>query len=208
AMLSAALAMDGPVAVRYPRSQGWGQAALRPASPIEHGRGVLVRDGDDVAIVAIGSMVHPSLQAAVLLERKGIRAAVVNARFAKPLDEDLLFEVAGRCGRVVVVEEGTSVGGFGSAVAETLSRRVRGGHAIALRHLALPDAFVQHGSREALLAACGLTPSHIARAAVDLCEAGTDATRKRRSSPPRERNELAAGAEVTGWQAQTMLLKE
>ncbi|MBC7082218.1 MAG: 1-deoxy-D-xylulose-5-phosphate synthase [Firmicutes bacterium] len=209
AMLSAALAMDGPVAVRYPRSQGWGQAALRPASPIEHGRGVLVRDGDDVAIVAIGSMVHPSLQAAVLLERKGIRAAVVNARFAKPLDEDLLFEVAGRCGRVVVVEEGTPVGGFGSAVAETLARRGRGGHAIALRHLALPDAFVQHGSREALLAACGLTPSHIARAAVDLCEAaGTDATRKRRSSPPRERNELAAGAEVTGWQAQTMLLRE
>ncbi|MGE5592214.1 MAG: 1-deoxy-D-xylulose-5-phosphate synthase, partial [Betaproteobacteria bacterium] len=197
AMLSAALAMDGPVALRYPRAQGWGDAALRPPRPVEHGKGVLIRDGDDVAIVAIGSMVYPSLQAATLLERRGINAAVVNARFAKPVDEDLLSYVADRCGRMVVVEEGTPVGGFGSAVAQMIAQRGSAEHPVAFRHLALPDAFVQHGPRETLLAACGLTPTHIARAAADLCECNPDVMRMRRGTPPIDSGELAAGVEVT-----------
>lgn len=208
AMLRAALLMDGPVAVRYPKSQGWGHAALRPPRPVERGRGVLVREGDDVAIVAIGSMVHPSLQAARILERRGVSAAVVNARFAKPLDEDLLLKVAGRCRRMVVVEEGTSLGGFGSGALETLARRGRGGDALAFRHLALPDAFVQHGPREALLASCGLTPAHIAKAAMELCAADTDAAWKRRGSEDENRDQPSPGAEVAKWQAQTMLSRE
>ena len=197
AMFSAALRMDGPVALRYPRAQGWGDAAFRPACPIEHGKGVLVRDGDDVAIVAIGSMVYPSLQAAALLERRGISAAVVNARFAKPIDEELLLYVASRCGRVVAVEEGTPAGGFGSAVAQVIAQHGTTGQAVAFRHLALPDAFVQHGPRDTLLAGCGLTPTHIAKAAADLLERSPGVIRTRQGTSAMGSSELAAGAEVT-----------
>lgn len=196
-MFSAALRMDGPVALRYPRAQGWGDAAFRPACPIEHGKGVLVRDGDDVAIVAIGSMVYPSLQAAALLERRGISAAVVNARFAKPIDEELLLYVASRCGRVVAVEEGTPAGGFGSAVAQVIAQHGTTGQAVAFRHLALPDAFVQHGPRDTLLAGCGLTPTHIAKAAADLLERSPGVIRTRQGTSAMSSSELAAGAEVT-----------
>ena len=196
-MFSAALRMDGPVALRYPRAQGWGDAAFRPACPIEHGKGVLVRDGDDVAIVAIGSMVYPSLQAAALLERRGISAAVVNARFAKPIDEELLLYVASRCGRVVAVEEGTPAGGFGSAVAQVIAQHGTTGQAVAFRHLALPDAFVQHGPRDTLLAGCGLTPTHIAKAAADLLERSPGVIRTRQGTSAMGSSELAAGAEVT-----------
>ncbi|MCR4401728.1 MAG: 1-deoxy-D-xylulose-5-phosphate synthase [Firmicutes bacterium] len=212
AMVRAALSMDGPVAVRYPKSQGFGQAALRPPQPVERGKGVLVQDGDDVAIVAIGSMVHPSLQAARLLEREGVRAAVVNARFAKPLDEDLLIQVTESCRRIVVVEEGTPLGGFGSAVLETLARRGYGEQAVAVSHLALPDAFVQHGSREALLAACGLTPMHIARAAQDLCGADNSASRSwrglHRSLQEQRRGSSSPDVGVAKWEAQTTLSRE
>ncbi|MGE5571902.1 MAG: 1-deoxy-D-xylulose-5-phosphate synthase [Bacteroidota bacterium] len=203
AMLSSAIAMDGPVAVRYPRSQGWGQAALRPCSPIERGRGVLVRDGGDVAIVAIGSMVHPSIEAAGHLEREGIHAAVVNARFAKPLDDGLISQVAEECGRLVVVEEGTCVGGLGSAVTEVLARR--GSASIPIRHLALQDRFVEHGSREVLLAMCGLTAHDIARAATDLCRGSGRAARRRRDSSRTGQDDIAAaGAEATKYGAMSL----
>ncbi len=194
AMLEYALGLSAPVAVRYPRAPGWGRAIHRREEPLSLGKGAMLRDGKDVAIVALGSMVYPSLQAAETLRRQGIAASVVNARFAKPLDEDLVLEVAGRCGKVVAVEEGTALGGFGSAVAEVLARR--GTDRFELCQLAIPDRFIEHGPREALLAACGLSERHIADAALTLCRArpGVAAVAGARTG---ERGH----AEVSAWKA-------
>lgn len=198
AMLDYAVGLPGPVALRYPRSPGWGRGNARRCRPLDLGKGVILREGSDVAIVALGSMVHPSLQAASVLKRKGIDATVVNARFAKPLDEDILLEVAGRCGRMIVVEEGTIAGGLGNAVADLLARRGR--EHIPLVCLAIPDRFVEHGPREALLAACGLSQHHIAKAALTLCQAGQEAAATFGSEASQ-----AAGAGVNRWHVGTPL---
>jgi len=106
-------------------------------------------------------MVEPALAAAGLLSARGIEAAVANARFVKPLDEELISELARRCGRVVTVEENAVAGGFGSAVEEMLQR---GGITVPVLSLGLPDRFIEHGRREQLLAEIGLEPSAIADA--------------------------------------------
>ncbi|MFZ5925221.1 MAG: 1-deoxy-D-xylulose-5-phosphate synthase [Bacillota bacterium] len=198
AMLDYAVGLPGPVALRYPRSPGWGRGNARRCRPLELGKGAVLREGSDVAIVALGSMVHPSLQAASVLKRKGIDVTVVNARFAKPLDEDVLLDVAGRCGRMVVVEEGTIAGGLGNAVADLLARRGR--EHIPLVCLAIPDRFVEHGPRETLLVACGLSQHHIAKAALTLCQAGQETAAAFGSGASQ-----AAGAGVNRWHVGTPL---
>ncbi|MEW6228272.1 MAG: 1-deoxy-D-xylulose-5-phosphate synthase [Bacillota bacterium] len=198
AMLDYAVGLPGPVALRYPRSPGWGRGSAPRSRPLDLGKGVVLREGSDVAIVALGSMVHPSLRAASVLKRKGIEVTVVNARFAKPLDEDMLLEVAGRCGRMIVVEEGTIAGGLGNAVADLLARRGR--EHMPLVCLAIPDRFVEHGPREALLAACGLSQHHIAKAALTLCQAGQEAAATLGSEASQ-----AAGAGVNRWHVGTPL---
>ncbi len=153
-----------PMAVRYPRSVGLGvemEASLRFLAP---GQAERLRDGDDLAIVAIGSMVAPALEAAKKLASLGLTAAVVNARFAKPLDADLILEVARRTGRVLTVEENTTSGGFGSAVADLI--REAGSSGAAVVTLGLPDEFIEHGSQAALRARYGLDGAGIARHAL------------------------------------------
>jgi 1-deoxy-D-xylulose-5-phosphate synthase len=150
---------DGPVAVRYPRDNGVGVPFDEEWQPVPWGKGEVVRDGSDLAFIALGTMVDVALGAARELERRGIQAAVVNARFAKPLDEELVLEMASRTGFLVTIEEAQLMGGFGSAVLELMESR---GVDTRVRRLGLPDGFVEHGTRAELLAEVGLTAGQVA----------------------------------------------
>jgi len=155
-MLATALAHGGPVAIRYPRGAGEGLAVPEYPEPKPMGRGVLMREGADALVVAIGSRVMPAVVAAnELAAETGREVAVFNARFVKPLPAAQLLEMAGRYPLWLTVEENVLQGGFGSAVLECLSDAgVLSG--ISVRRLGLPDAFVEHGPQMALRALCGL----------------------------------------------------
>jgi 1-deoxy-D-xylulose-5-phosphate synthase len=161
-MLASAFAYERPVALRYPRGAGVG--APLPAEPqtLPYGKGELRREGRDAVIVAIGSRVHPALAAAETLAAEGIDAAVINARFAKPVDAELLVEWAQRTGRVVTVEEGAGLGGFGAAVLESLS--ANGAWSVKTRVVALPDRFIEHGTQAELYRRAGIDAAGIAAA--------------------------------------------
>jgi 1-deoxy-D-xylulose-5-phosphate synthase len=163
AMLQTALAGDGPAAIRYPRAVATPPEEATGA--LEMGAGEILRDGDDVALVAVGSMVAPALAAAELLAAEGISAAVADARFVKPLDDKLVINLIDHCGMLITIEENVLQGGFGSAVLELLQER---GIAAAVRRLGVPDRFIEHGPRATLLESIGLTPAGIARAAAEL----------------------------------------
>ncbi|AEG92397.1 1-deoxy-D-xylulose-5-phosphate synthase [Ramlibacter tataouinensis] len=158
-LLSAAFAQDHPVAVRYPRGAGVGAAVDAGLAPLPFGRGELRRQGQRVAILAFGTLLHPALRAA---ER--LNATVVNMRWAKPLDQALLLEVAARHEALVTVEEGAVMGGAGSAVAEALAAA---GVAKPLLQLGLRDEFIPHGDPARLLALQGLDDAGIERS---ICE--------------------------------------
>jgi 1-deoxy-D-xylulose-5-phosphate synthase len=113
------------------------------------GKGEVLRKGDDLLLLPVGNRVAPALEAAAGLEKLGISAAVINPRFVNPLDGDLICEWAGRCQRVLTVEDNCRKGGFGSAVMELLSRRGLSGK-IKTRHLGFPDRFMEHGPQEIL----------------------------------------------------------
>lgn len=148
-MLWTALTLDGPVAIRYPRSAGEGAALPTRPQPLPIGRPEMLRAGEDVAILAIGSMVYPALEAARALSSLGVEAAVINARFVKPLDGALLKSLALNFNRLVTVEEGVLAGGFGSAVLEQLE--AQGMNYVTLKRLGLPDEFIEHGERRLFL---------------------------------------------------------
>ena len=143
-----------------------------PGVPIEGeiktlkiGEAELLQDGDDIAIIAIGAAVPRALDAAQSLAATGVRAAVLNARFVKPLDEDRIVELARRCARVLVVEEHTVHGGFGDAVLSLLASR---GVTPPLRSLGVPDEVIEHGAPAEVLADLGLDAAGIERAAREL----------------------------------------
>jgi len=144
-MLWTALTIDGPVAIRYPRGAGEGVALPTRPHAIPAGQAEMLRAGDDLAILAVGATVYPAMEAARALSSLGVEAAVVNARFVKPLDGDLLKNLALNFNRLVTVEEGVLAGGFGSAVMEVLE--ARGLNYVTLKRLGLPDEFVEHGKR-------------------------------------------------------------
>jgi 1-deoxy-D-xylulose-5-phosphate synthase len=150
---------SGPLAIRYPRGAGPG-AELNPnLREIPIGTGEVLREGLDVAILALGTMVYPSLGAAKLLSLRGIECAVINARFAKPLDIDLILETTQRVKVVFTVEENSLAGGFGSAVLQLLQ-----GQNGRVRCLGLPDEFVKHAHPAYLRAVYGLDAPGIAGA--------------------------------------------
>ncbi len=148
-MLWTALTINGPVAIRYPR--GAGEGVSLPARPqaLPVGQAEMLRAGVDLAILAVGSMVYPAIEAAKALSTQGVEAAVINARFVKPLDGDLLKSLALNFNRLVTVEEGVLAGGFGSAVLELLE--ARGLTYVTLKRLGLPDEFIEHGDRSLFL---------------------------------------------------------
>ena len=149
-----------PMAVRYPRSPGLGVDMDTELHTIPIGTGEILRRGDDVAILAIGATVAPALEAAEKLVSSGIQSTVVNARFAKPLDTDLLAELAGQVKHFVTVEENVISGGFGSAVSNFLQDS--GFNDVKVKHLGLPDEFIEHGGQTFLRGKYGLDAAGIA----------------------------------------------
>ncbi len=151
---------DGPIAMRFPRGNGYGVPLMEEgweALPI--GKGEILRYGDDVLLVGFGSMVYPAMQVAEILGEHGIQATVVNARFAKPLDTELILPLAQSIGRVVTLEEGCLIGGFGSAVAEAL---LDANVVLPVKRLGVPDILVDHAEPDQSKAALGLTSSQMA----------------------------------------------
>lgn len=147
-MLYSALSYEGPTAIRYPRGEGWGVSLDPPPEIISPGRGQWLRTGEKVAILALGNRVHPAREAAERLAEEGLNTAVVNARFLKPLDEELIRNVTERYPLIVTVEENVLAGGFGSALLETLARlNIRN---VRVRCLGIPDCFVPHGTPQEL----------------------------------------------------------
>ena len=155
-MLVTSIHHSGPCAIRIPRGEGEGvPIAEEGFDPLEIGRGELLTDGDDLLIVAYGAMVAPAMATAGLLQEKGVRAAVINARFLRPLDEALILPMAQRIGRVVTMEEGALPGGFGAAVVETLNDHQV---LVPVFRIGIPDVLVDHASPDQSKQALALTP--------------------------------------------------
>ncbi|AFZ21826.1 1-deoxy-D-xylulose-5-phosphate synthase [Allocoleopsis franciscana] len=151
---------DGPIAMRFPRGNGYGVPLMEEGwEPLPIGKGEILRNGDDVLLVGYGTMVHTAMQTAEILSEHGIEATVINARFAKPLDTELILPLAQRIGRVVTLEEGCVMGGFGSGLAETLLDH---NVLVPVMRLGVPDLLVEHAKPEESKADLGLTPSQIA----------------------------------------------
>jgi 1-deoxy-D-xylulose-5-phosphate synthase len=151
---------DGPIAMRYPRGNGYGVPLMDEGwEDLPIGKAEILRQGDDVLMIAYGSMVHPTLQAAGLLSEHGISATVINARFAKPLDTELFAPLARSIGKVVTVEEGCLMGGFGSAIAESLMDL---NVVVPIKRIGVPDILVEHATPDESLGSLGLTSSQIA----------------------------------------------
>jgi 1-deoxy-D-xylulose-5-phosphate synthase len=158
-MIVTGITHKGPIAMRYPRGNGIGvpmQNEDWEALPI--GKAEVLREGKDVLLLAYGSMVYPSLQVAELLNEHGISATVVNARFAKPLDTELIVPLAQKIGKVVTVEEGCLMGGFGSAVLEALNDE---NVLVPVYRIGVPDILVEHASPEQSFSSLGLSSGQI-----------------------------------------------
>lgn len=167
-MLETSLALPGPAAFRYPRGAGQG-VPLRPPEVLEVGKAKIALPGGpqaDAAILAVGTLLHPAIAAAKALQAEGLRVTVVDARFVKPLDEQLFSELAQQCGRIVTVEEGCLPGGFGAAVLELVQDR---GIEVKVKRLGLPDRFIEHGNSDHQKVALGLDAVGIAAAVRELC---------------------------------------
>ena len=158
-LLATAVRAGRPMALRYPRGAARGVTCEANPRPLAIGQGELLRGGRDAAILAIGTTVYPALAAAEALTEEGIDCAVADARFAKPLDAELIEELAAT-GRLLTVEENTLAGGFGSAVLELAAARGLGDARIAC--LGLPDRFIEHGSQDLLRSMLSLDAEGIA----------------------------------------------
>ncbi|MFA6977784.1 MAG: 1-deoxy-D-xylulose-5-phosphate synthase [Ignavibacteriaceae bacterium] len=137
----------GPIAIRYPRGSAIGVQLNESFEQIPIGKGERIKSGNDIAFLAVGSMVQFAAKAAELLSTEGINAEVVNMRFVKPLDQQLLDEIADQHKKIITLEENTIVGGFGSAVLEYFSQK---GYKNELLRIGLPDEFVEHGTQAEL----------------------------------------------------------
>ena len=157
-MLYTALHVDGPAAVRYPRANGVGVALDPEFKKLEIGKAEILREGRDFSILALGSMVYPCMEAAEKLEPMGLNATVINARFAKPLDDDLICCLAAEKQFLVTAEEGTEAGGFGAHVAALLHDRKI---SASILRIAVPDRIIPHGAPSLLHAKYGLDPDGI-----------------------------------------------
>jgi 1-deoxy-D-xylulose-5-phosphate synthase len=161
--LHTALAADTPVAIRYPRGAGVGVPLPEKPVVYDAGRGEVRREGKDVALLAVGRMVGVAEKAAVVLAEEDVSAAVLNMRWVKPVDRDLLSKAAQNSRLLVTLEENTEAGGFGGAVCESLSDM---GLTVPVLRLAVPDCFVTHGAMSKLLADVGLTPQGVRDAVI------------------------------------------
>jgi 1-deoxy-D-xylulose-5-phosphate synthase len=173
-LLATAMTYEGPFAIRYPRGRAPVEISARNAGPIAIGTGATLREGSDLALIGFGSVLPDCLDAADLLAVDGVDTAVINARFAKPLDERLILDVARRTGRVVTVEENVRAGGFGEAVLALLADHGLAGCFAGI--ISLPDEIVDHASQSQQRIALGLDAVGIVRtvrALIDDAAAGS-----------------------------------
>lgn len=160
----------GPFSIRYPRGNGVMADWKRPFREIKIGKGRKIKDGDDIAILSIGHPGNFALKAAVDLEKEGISAAVYDMRFVKPLDEDLLHEIFKRYNKVITVEDGCIMGGFGSAVLEFMADH---SYKSEIKRLGIPDQFIEHGEPSELWSECAYDSAAIFKTAKKLFESVT-----------------------------------
>ena len=180
-MLLTAVNTPGPAAIRYPRGSGSGASVANPPKMLTIGKGEVLREGTDIAILAYGSMVQPAMDAADKLAVSDLTATVVNARFAKPLDEELIARIAASHKYILTVEEAYAAGGFGSAVMEFLESRDLLKNVEIVRK-GVPDEIVTHGDPKVLLASFGLDADGIAARAERMLSAGKHGGRLRKVS--------------------------
>jgi 1-deoxy-D-xylulose-5-phosphate synthase len=162
-MLVTAVNHDGPIAFRYPRGTATGVALEETIRPLPFGKGKILENGKDVLILAIGRPVCDALEASATLKGQGISATVVNCRFVKPLDVELICSLAKKMPRVITVEENVRHGGFGSAVLEALNDRGLDG--IRVERIGVEDTFVEHGPQQLLRSLYGIDAPAIVKAA-------------------------------------------
>jgi 1-deoxy-D-xylulose-5-phosphate synthase len=175
-MLATALKHNGPVAIRYPRGGGPVPWVKSKPQLLTIGQSEVLRRGDDAAIVALGSTVYPAMEAAAALAQEGVSVEVINARFAKPLADEPILQAAARCKLVVVVEENTIAGGFGSAVLELLSDvKLQG---VAVERVGIPDSFVDCGNLDCIKHDLGIDSTRIAETVKALLIAGEAVVRR------------------------------
>ncbi|MCX7877661.1 MAG: 1-deoxy-D-xylulose-5-phosphate synthase, partial [Ignavibacteria bacterium] len=166
-LYTATLYKKGPIAIRYPRGNALG-VELKPFSEVPVGKGEILRSGKDIAFVAIGNMVQMAMGAAEILSAEGIEAEVINARFVKPLDGELLHDVFSRHRKIITLEDNVITGGFGSAVLEFINQqRIKNCEIIV--H-GLPDRFIEHGTPEELYRDLKMDPKGIAEIASEFLE--------------------------------------
>jgi len=168
-MLKLGVSMKPPCAIRYPKDCVPELPFEKTNAIIPIGKSRVLRQGKDVAIIALGSMVAPALEAAELLLRDDIYAEVVDARFVKPLDEDMIREKSEKFKAIITIEDGTVLGGFGSAVCEYVHNNII--NPVQVKILGIPDRFLRHNKRNKLLAECGLNPKGIAKSVKEFYEA-------------------------------------
>ncbi len=165
-MLFTAIALPGPVAIRYPRDKGVGVPIDKEYKKIPMGKVEELTNGEDLLILAIGSMVYPSIEAAMELEKEGRSVSVVNCRFVKPLDPRIP-QMASSIGRVLIVEENTLLGGFGSAILESFTDQ--GLSNVIVKRLGIPDKFIEHGPQDLLRGRYRINRKEIVAEARKLC---------------------------------------
>ncbi len=153
---------SGPVAIRYPR--GRGKTVLTKEIPIQMGKGAIVKEGKEVCILAVGTMVTTALEAAEVLEKCGVSAEVISIRFIKPIDENIVIRCAQKFKQIVTLEDNCKVGGFGSRVLEVINKN---GLETNLNIIALPEEFISHGSRNELLENLGLDSDSVAKSILE-----------------------------------------
>ncbi|HNZ10728.1 MAG: 1-deoxy-D-xylulose-5-phosphate synthase [Deltaproteobacteria bacterium ADurb.Bin151] len=165
-MLKTAVGCGSPVSIRYPRGKGVGVPLNDELSVLPLGRGEVLQEGSDLAIIAVGCTVHPALAAGRKLEAEGFGVRVINARFIKPLDAELILETAASTHKLLTVEENVLDGGFGSAILELLARE--GMTSVTVRRLGIRDEFVEHATQAELRSLHGLDEEGIFRAAKEM----------------------------------------
>lgn len=159
-MLYSSLNYPGPVAIRYPRGRGIGVSTKESFQQLTWGKGEILELGNDLVILAVGSMVYPALAVRNILETQGVSCTVINARFIKPLDQELIIDAAQKHSGIITMEENVTAGGFGTAVLELLTHENISKKPIL--NIGLPDAFISHGKSEILKESLGLTPVKMA----------------------------------------------
>ncbi len=168
-MLKTAIGCGFPVSIRYPRGKGVGVPLDNEILTLPLGKGEVLREGSDLAMIAVGCTVYPALKAAQKLAEEGIEAKVINARFIKPLDAELILSTAAAVKKILTIEENVLDGGFGSAVLELLA--AKGVTGTTVRRLGIRDEFIEHAKQSELRAQLGLDEEGILRTAREMLKA-------------------------------------